>query len=150
MHQNRIKEKSPLVVYLSRNLENTLVVLCQLVLMVKVSFSIKKKKSNQRIQKKAEQKKPVEKDTAHNNLQWIIKEGEFSLKKNIPDEKRKSPLRTQLPIKLAAEKQTNLRWKILGRITDADEDDPISAIYLLPIQNKKLFFYANTKSGQNY
>lgn len=31
------------------------------------------KKSNQRIHKKAEQKKPMEKDTAHNNLQWTIK-----------------------------------------------------------------------------
>ena len=31
------------------------------------------KKSNQRIHKKAEEKKPMEKDTAHNNLQWTIK-----------------------------------------------------------------------------
>lgn len=48
------------------------------------------KKSNQRIHKKAEQKKPMEKDTAHNNLQWTIKKrANIKKKKNKADDKKK-------------------------------------------------------------
>lgn len=47
------------------------------------------KKSNQRIHKKAEQKKPMEKDTAHNNLHWTIKKRANIKKKNKADDKKK-------------------------------------------------------------
>ena len=68
------------------------------------------KKSNQRIHKKAEQKKPMEKDAAHNNLQWTIKK-----RANIKKKKTKLMIKkkstAQLRTSLAAENQTKMQLK---------------------------------------